>query len=207
MKERRLKTSAIYMIYGLFIIFLIGVIYLIEMIFGDNKYIPNDDNLEYVSKTIFDTIKPVISEKNIVRPYNSHDVKVLKSFYDYKGTNEVQENSIIYYEGIYMQSSGVSYGSEEVFDVQAIKEGTVINVKEDEILGNIVEIKHLDNMISVYQSLSDVMVKEGDIVSVGQIIAKSGISNIEPELKNHLYFEIIIDGNNVNPEDYFNENI
>ena len=39
----------------------------------------------------------------------------------------------------------------------------------------------------------------------GQTIAKSGTSNISTDLGNHLYFELIIDGVCVNPENYYDK--
>ena len=63
-----------------------------------------------------------------------------------------------------MQNSGVSYGGKESFDVVAILDGTVTNVAEDKLLGNVIEIKHDNDMISSYQSLSAVNVKKGDVV-------------------------------------------
>ena len=57
-----------------------------------------------------------------------------------------------------MQSTGVSYGGVDDFDVVAVLDGTVTSVREDELLGTIVEIKHNNNLTSVYQSLKDVSV-------------------------------------------------
>lgn len=58
-----------------------------------------------------------------------------------------------------MPNSGVDYGGKENFEVVSILDGTVIDVKEDDLLGKIVEIRHSNEMISVYQSLSEVTVK------------------------------------------------
>ena len=103
-----------------------------------------------------------------------------------------------------MQSTGVSYGGVDDFDVVAVLDGTVTSVREDELLGTIVEIKHNNNLTSVYQSLKDVSVKKDDKVSQGQPIAKAGTSNIDTSLKNHVYFELIQDGKVINPEEQFN---
>jgi stage II sporulation protein Q len=106
-----------------------------------------------------------------------------------------------------MPNSSIAYGGVENFDVVAILDGTVIKVEEDELLGNIIEIEHNNKMISVYQSVSEVAVKENQVVKQGEIIAKGGESNLNLSLKNHLLFELIIDNNIVNPEDYFNKNV
>ena len=106
-----------------------------------------------------------------------------------------------------MQNSGVDYTSDNSFDVISILDGTVINVYENEILGTSIEIRHNNDLISVYQSLSDVTVKEGDNVIQGQILAKSGLSNINRELNNHLHFELYYKGTIVNPEEYYNKSV
>lgn len=207
MESRRIKKSAVYAIYSIGIIALIGTIYLIETSIAKDSFKENDDNYGYVSKTIFDETVPVMNEANgvqLIRPYTDEKVKIVKNYYDYKGEEGTQKNSIFFHEDTYMQSTGVSYGGVDDFDVVAVLDGTVTSVREDELLGNIVEIKHNNNLTSVYQSLKDVSVKKDDKVSQGQPIAKAGTSNIDTSLKNHVYFELIQDGKVINPEEQFN---
>jgi stage II sporulation protein Q len=59
----------------------------------------------------------------------------------------------------------------------------------------------------VYQGLSNVSVKENDEVKQGQTIAKSGTSNINKDLGNHLHFELYMKMVAVNPEEYYNKSI
>ena len=86
-------------------------------------------------------------------------------------------------------------------------DGKVINVKKDELLGNIIEIEHDNNIVSVYQSVSEVKVKKNQIVKKGEVIALSGESNINKDLKSHLLFELLINNNIVNPENYIGKSI
>lgn len=207
MESRRIKKSAVYAIYSIGIIALIGTIYLIETSIAKDSFKENDENYGYVSKTIFDETVPVMNEANgvqLIRPYTDEKVKIVKNYYDYKGEEETQKNSIFFHEDTYMQSTGVSYGGVDDFDVVAVLDGTVTSVREDELLGTIVEIKHNNNLTSVYQSLKDVSVKKDDKVSQGQPIAKAGTSNIDTSLKKHVYFELIQDGKVINPEEQFN---
>ena len=207
MTERRLKRSVIYAVYALGIVSLIGTIYLVEGALSNNTYV-SDQKFEYVTKTIFDNPVPVVVEvSELTRPYKDSDIKVLRSYYDYKADSQSQENSLIYYEGTYLQNSGVSYGREEVFEVVAIKDGTVLEVKEDDLLGKIIQIKHKDDTVSIYQSLGEVAVEKDEVVVKGQTIGKSGSSNVEKDLGNHVHFELIVSGNTINPEQYFSENI
>ena len=210
MNEKRLKSVFVPIIYGgCVIVFLISM-YFIQL-FANHVLFSKKDNAIYVDNEITDNSHsdiPVISTTTkIVRPYLDSSVTIAKTFYDYKSEEENQEKSILFYEGTYMQNSGVDYASDNLFDVISILDGTVISVDEDTILGTTVEIRHSNDLISVYQSLSDVIVKKDDKVIQGQIIAKSGTSNINKDLGNHLHFELYHQGKIVNPEEYYNKSL
>ena len=202
--RRELKKSVVYGLYALSFILLIGGI----AILGFSVKDVTEQKLSYVSKGILDyeeKVPVVNTEVKIVRPYIDSEVKVAKNFYDYLGNAEQQEQSLIYYEGTYMQSSGVSYSKGDIFDVVSILDGTVKEVKEDTTLGNIITIEHENGITSVYQSVGDIAVKANDTVTSGQLIAKSSTSNISTDLGNHLYFELIVDGICVDPENYYDK--
>lgn len=171
-----------------------------------------EDNLSYVSYEILtDNTMPVgnidstevLKEESIVRPYTREDVKIGKSYYDYKGGKKSQENSIIYYENTYIQNTGIDYVSKSDFEVNSIADGTVEKISEDDLSGTTIKIKHNDNLISIYQSVKDVKVKENDKVTKGQVIALSATNSIGEELGNHLHFELLNNNTIVNPEEYF----
>ena len=153
-----------------------------------------------------DYTTPVITESDIIiNPYYASNVKIGKSYYDYKGEEKNQEDALIVNDNTYYQNTGTDFVSEEVFDVVAILEGTVINVKEDDTVGKVVEIKHNNDLVSIYQSLSEVTVKKGDIITKGQTIGKSGTNSLDKDLGNHLHLEIYENANPVNPENYLNK--
>lgn len=205
MKKRKLKSGVVYGLYAFAFITVLGTIYLLEMATTENKF---SDDTTYVEETIIQEDRPVIKvTDSIIRPYTASNVTVARSFYDYQDTADNQANSLIYYEQTYMPNSGVDYKSEEIFDVNAILDGVVTNILEDNLLGNIVEVTYDNNLISVYQSLGEVNVSLNDQVVQGQVIGKSGSSNIDKNLGNHLHFEIIHNGCNVNPETYYDKKI
>ena len=209
MKNRRIKSF--FVIYGTLVMTFLVSMFFVGKITNNLLFSKKDNNVKYVDGEIIDSGDrdiPVVSTSNtIVRPYLDSDVSLVKGFYDYKGDSDSQEKSIIFYENTYMQNSGVSYSSEKVFDVISILDGVVISVENNDILGNTVEIRHNNDLISVYQSLSNVNVKKDDKVIQGQIIAKSGLSNIEKDLGNHLHFELYYKGKIVNPEEYYNKSL
>lgn len=162
------------------------------------------ENIDYVSNIIWNNEVPVIStEITIKKPFENENIKIAKYFYDYKSKEDLQQNSIIYYEGTYMQNSGVDYIEEKTFEVKSILDGTVTKIEDNELTGKSIEIKHENNIISVYQGLSEINVKENDVVKQGTTIGKSGTSKINKDLGNHLHFELYIAGEVVNPENYY----
>lgn len=206
MKKRRLKRPIIYALYGFGFVMLLGTLYLIDSFFPTNSF--NGVDGDYVNKTVIEQEVPVVNiSDTIIRPYLVDDVSILKNYYDYKSEAENQEKSLIYYENTYLQNSGVSYGREATFDVVSILDGTVTSVKEDQNLGLVVEVTHSNDIISIYQSLSEVKVKENQEIKQGDIIGTSGTCNIENDLNNHLHFEMIIKGSIVNPENYYDKKI
>lgn len=208
MKNRKLKKSVIYALYAFCFIFLLGIIYAIEGVMLTTRY--QNEDVDYVNKTIFEDSVPVIntsSEKVLIRPYTNSEIKILKTFYDYKADIDSQKQSLIYYENTYLPSSGVSYGGVDNFDVVAVYNGTVTSITQDNLLGTIVQVTHENNIISIYQSLGEISVKQDQVINQGEVIGKSGVCNIESDLNNHLHFELVVDGMVVNPEEYYNKKI
>lgn len=169
---------------------------------------PTEEDIEYVNSSIIDDKedREVIKEDvKMVKPYTNEEVQTLKYFYDYQAEAETQEKSILYHENTYIQNSGMDFGLTDTFDVVSVLDGTVVDVREDELLGTVVEIKHDNDFISSYQSLSEVSVKKNDTVKQGQVIGKSGTNTIDQDLGNHLHFELYKSGEVVDPSKYFDQ--
>ncbi len=162
------------------------------------------DNTSEVNNNDEINVTPTINEsKTIIRPYTSPEVSATIPYYNIDGTNDEQAAALIYYEGIYMQNTGVLYTSNNMFDVVSILDGTIKNIKEDSLMGNIVEIEHTNNLTTVYQSLGEVKVKVGDKVSQGDVIATSGQNKITTDTSNALHFEVFYKGEVFNPEEFY----
>lgn len=212
MTKRKLKPFVVPALYGLTAVAFVFSLYMIQLIIGKASFTPSmeEEKSNYVDNEIIspnNQIPVVSNETQIIRPYTASDVSIAKNYYDYEAEAKDQENAIIYYENTYMQNSGIDYKSDNVFDVISILDGTVISVKDDDILGSVVEVKHTNDIISVYQSLSEVSVKENDTVLAGQKLGKSGESNINKDIGNHLHFELYYKGQIVNPELYYDKNV
>lgn len=158
------------------------------------------NNITYVSNTILDNTLPVNKVDDvIINPYTSDDVKIARYFYNLEDDVDRQKESIIYYNGTYMQSSGIDYVKNDSFDVVSILDGTIIDIKEDEMLGKIVEIKHNNELVSSYTGLSIVNVQKGENITKGMKIGVSGTNKVNESLGNHLHFEIYQNGVNIDP--------
>ncbi|HIS17539.1 MAG TPA: M23 family metallopeptidase [Candidatus Coprovivens excrementavium] len=203
MTRKKLKD---WVIPTLGIIVLIGALILYYILGRVLNYdlVPEDT---YVTDALIDNTIEVQQEieSSISKPYNSQDVKISKYFYLEEDEESKQQQSLIRYENIYMPNTGILYSSSKEFDIISILDGKVTSVKEDEILGNIIEIEHSNNIVSIYQSIKDVQVKIGDQVKQGDVIAKSGSNKLENEQDNCLHFELYKDGTLINPEELYND--
>ena len=178
------------------------------VITNNNSSLQEPKTLNYVSNTILSQDIAVINTKTkVIKPYTNQAVTIGKNYYDYKATAEEQEKSIVYHENTYMQNSGIDFVCDDTFEVVAVLDGTVANVKEDETLGKIVEINHDNNYVSIYQSLSEVKVKKGDTITQGQVIGMSGTNELDKEIGNHLHFEFYAEGQIVNPTLYLDKEL
>lgn len=201
-----MKRIIMYSVYGVCLVLMMGMLIEYSTTNKVEKNPMQEVDYNYVYDLFQNSLQQVASNKEVtlIKPYTNENVKIVKNYYDYKADEAAQRESIIYYNGTYMQSTGISYGLDDSFDVVAILDGEVTEVTNDELIGNSITIKHSDNTFSIYQSIKDITVEKGDKVLQGDKLAITGTSNISKELNNHLYFELIIDGNSVNPEEYYN---
>ncbi|MBQ1495796.1 MAG: M23 family metallopeptidase [Bacilli bacterium] len=201
MKNRRLKGFVL----PTFSAFLVSILFITIISLGKNQTEEVNDKVDYTysNESIVSNTLPVLNEDDvIIRPYQAEKINIYKKFYD--GENNT-DNAIIYYKDTYMQNSGILYNNDEEFNVVSILDGEVIEVKKEDLLGYVVEIKHSNNLISSYEGLKSVNVKKGDRITQETLIGKSGEISLDVNLKNALLFELIKDGKYVNPENYFDK--
>lgn len=85
--------------------------------------------------------------------------------------------------------------------IASVLDGTVIFAEWSVSTGYVVVIQHDYNLISVYKHNSDVLVKAGDRVKAGTVIAIMGNEG-EYSTGPHLHFELWQNGTPLNPEQY-----
>ena len=101
--------------------------------------------------------------------------------------------------------AGTDFRAKMGTKVKATADGIITMTKEAETgYGMQIQITHDNNFITSYSALSKFLVAEGDSVSKGQIIALSG--NTGASTAPHLHYEVIKDGEQVDPEYYMTKN-
>jgi len=87
-------------------------------------------------------------------------------------------------------------------DIYAVKSGKVITAGWNTAYGNRVIIDHGNGITTMYAHASKLLVKVGDTVTQGQVIAKVGSTGYSTGP--HLHFEVRKDGSAQNPRNYIN---
>ena len=93
--------------------------------------------------------------------------------------------------------SGVDLAADYGTNVLAVADGTVLDCSYDMAYGYILTLEHADGVQTQYAHLSEFLVKSGDAVRQGQIIAKTGDSGWSTGP--HLHLGVLIDGEAVDP--------
>lgn len=204
MKTKRLKlkrwaSTAIYV--SLVAIVFVSMVFVSNML--ENNY--GETNLSYIFKDFIKNDIPVaaLKETKIIKPYINETVNIEIDYYDKDSDETSQQNSLILYENTYMPNTGILYSSQEEFEVLSTLEGTVSKISKDELLGNVVEITHSSNLITTYYSLNKVNVVEGQTLKQSDVIGTSGKNNISSTSDYMMLFEVSLNGNNIDPENYY----
>ncbi len=93
--------------------------------------------------------------------------------------------------------NGIDYAVYEGTPVYATANGRVSDLKYDRISGLYVKINHGYGYTTLYMHLEKALVKKGDEVKKGQLIALSG--NTGRSIGPHLHYEVRVNGLPVNP--------
>ena len=138
---------------------------------------------------------------------NVDDVEYITEFFDINASEEEQEAALIVDGNKYHPNLGVDIATKDKkeFEVLAALSGKVTAVRNDSLLGNVIEIDHDKGVTTIYQSVKDIKVQVGDSVKQGDPLATSGTSQLNKDAKTHLHFEIRKDNQAVNPQSYFGQ--
>ncbi|UFU01438.1 M23 family metallopeptidase [Radiobacillus kanasensis] len=153
--------------------------------------------------------QPVMDQEEVLKmPIKEESqAQIVTKFYDYDAEAEAQEKALVLYDNKYYQSKGLDIASSDgkAFDVAASLSGTVTEVEQDPLLGNVVKIKHENDVSTYYASLENVLVETGAEVKQGDVIATAGRNQFGQASGIHVHFEVRKGDTALNPEDFFNQ--
>jgi murein DD-endopeptidase MepM/ murein hydrolase activator NlpD len=93
--------------------------------------------------------------------------------------------------------AGIDFAGAEGTPNFSAASGIVVRVSKQPDFGLMIEVDHRNGYVTRYAHTSEVLVKEGDIVKQGQVIAKIG--NTGRSTGPHLHFEVKMNGKSINP--------
>jgi len=98
---------------------------------------------------------------------------------------------------------GVDIATDKNQSVKSVADGRIIFAEWTAETGFVIIIEHQYALISVYKHNSSLLKSQGDFVTSGEVIAIAGNTG-ELSTGVHLHFEIWIDGNPIDPEEFIN---
>jgi murein DD-endopeptidase MepM/ murein hydrolase activator NlpD len=99
-----------------------------------------------------------------------------------------------------LQHYGVDVVAPKNEAVKSTLDGTVIFAGWTSETGNVIQIQHSNDLVSIYKHNSVLLKKEGQEVKAGEAIAITGNSG-ELTTSPHLHFELWLDGKPIDPEE------
>ena len=87
--------------------------------------------------------------------------------------------------------------------VRATADGIVVSAGWSSGLGQLVEIKHENGIVTRYGHNSKLLVRRGQRVQQGDIISRAGMTGRTTGC--HVHYEVVVNGRNVNPRKYLND--
>ncbi|WP_404455682.1 peptidoglycan DD-metalloendopeptidase family protein [Oceanobacillus kapialis] len=168
-----------------------------------------EDQENYVPTPNDEEAEPVLEQQEVIQmPLTDQEqAEIVTKFYDYNAEEKDQENALVLYNNRYYQSTGVDIATAEgeAFEVVAALTGTIDEVKEDPLLGNVVVLSHENDVKTYYASLEEVSVKAGAEVKQGEKLGTAGKNLFGQDSGTHVYFELRKGEKHVNPEEFFNQ--
>jgi len=179
---------------------------------SDPEYDAIDDKLEKL-KAINETMR--LKNEELIHKLSKHvsdemiDKWEIKRFYPLKNGKRVAsfgDHRYYYYKDknhVVSESYHVGYdlASTKMANIVSSNAGKVVFADENGIYGNMPLIDHGLGLYTLYGHCSQLMVKEGDEVSAGEVIAKTGMTGLA--LGDHLHFGILVQGVEVRPVEWF----
>jgi len=206
MKKRKLKGFVLPTLY-----LLITVSVFTGMIFLGSELTLSDKDYDYGIEALKDNVESVVVEdtltsSKIESPIEEGSAEISVHFYSSDAEEEMQQNSLIYYENTYLPNTGVLYTSNEKFDVLSVFNGKVTEIIDDEFFGKCVVVEHSKTLRTYYYGVEEIEVSLGDELTSGAVIGVSKNNEIMNNKKSFL-FEVYHNNELINPESFIGTKI
>ncbi len=187
---------------GIAIVF-VGMIWGYTALIKDNQTLTDGAKTDENGELIVDVNASKESLKYPFADALRDNVAIMQDYYDMEAEESVRENALLVFNQTYKTNTGVSISIDgQPFEVVAAMSGVVEEVVTDVFRGDKIVVSHADGMKTVYSSLTEVLVKEGDEVAQGEALATTTQNEWNPMAGVHLHFEVYVDGEHVNPGSY-----
>jgi len=171
---------------------------------SENPEDPVDERTVSAEEVDLSSVSPVDSAFR--QEFEQTDMSLLNTSGSYRELREIFLFSPLdgYVSAPYALKEG-HYGVDVVAKknepVKCIADGTVIMASWTQDSGYVIAVQHRNNLISVYKHNAELLKKVGSFVNAGEIISIIGNTGDLTDGP-HLHFELWLNGNSVNPEEF-----
>jgi murein DD-endopeptidase MepM/ murein hydrolase activator NlpD len=151
---------------------------------GDNSLVPNS----WPRKYTYAIMRPFYTERP---PYPHGMVAPASGWVSRRFIDDGEDKP---------QHPGVDIAASVGTPVRCALDGTVTSAGWDDVYGNLIVVEHSESLSTVYGHNDKILVKEGDDVTKGQVIATVG--NTGRSTAPHLHFEVLKNRVPIDPELY-----
>lgn len=175
---------------------------------AENKVSNQNNKIKKQNETIENTVDNSAKEQNTVNESSIVENEQLQFMAPVIGeiTKDFANDTLVYSKTLdeWTTHSGIDIKAEKTSIVVSAEVGVVESIKNDPRYGLTVTITHREGFKTIYSNLlSTEFITEGELVERGQTIATVGeSSSFEIADETHLHFEMIKDGEYVNPTIY-----
>jgi stage II sporulation protein Q len=144
-----------------------------------------------------------VKPEAMVWPYRMQEqLQVIMPFYDTGAPTAAREKALIKYDNSFVPHVGIDFAraDRQPFAVQSAMSGFVSHIEKHPLLGNVLEITHENQLVTVYQSLAHINVTLNQQVKQGEVVGQAGRNELEKDMGVHLHFEVRQNGKAVNPQ-------
>lgn len=163
---------------------------------NETMRLENEEHIHTLGKKVSDEM---IDSWKIKRFYPLKNGAKVASFGDHRYYYyETKENVVSesYHVGLDMASTKMA-------SIVSSNAGVVVNDEDNGIYGNMPMIDHGLGLYTLYGHCSSILVRNGDHIAAGTVVAKSGKSGLA--LGDHLHFGILVQGVEVRPEEWMDK--